>query len=164
MQDLVTVLSNEDGIQISLDVQQDAVLQIGEMMQEIQEEAYMNGENWAVFFQYYLGKYAPNLLEGLESDSEAGMYVAYYDKVTPENHRKAMQLADLFNALLSHPEQIYQILRTTEDEIEWVKKSGSIGRTGQHGDSFVLSCLIFLQNQSKERNRNHDDISTERTL
>lgn len=50
MQDLVTVLSNEDGIQISLDVQQDAVLQIGEMMQEIQEEAYMNGENWAVFF------------------------------------------------------------------------------------------------------------------
>ena len=96
MQDLVTVLSNEDGIQISLDVQQDAVLQIGEMMQEIQEEAYMNGENWAVFFQYYLGKYAPNLLEGLESDSEAGMYVAYYDKVTPENHRKAMQLADLF--------------------------------------------------------------------
>ena len=44
---------------------------------------------------------------------------AYYDKVTPENHRKAMQLADLFNALLSHPEQIYQILRTTEDEIEW---------------------------------------------
>lgn len=119
MQDLVTVLSNEDGIQISLDVQQDAVLQIGEMMQEIQEEAYMNGENWAVLFQYYLGKYAPNLLEGLESDSEAGMYVAYYDKVTPENHRKAMQLADLFNALLSHPEQIYQILRTTEDEIEW---------------------------------------------
>lgn len=54
MQDLVTVLSNEDGIQISLDVQQDAVLQIGEMMQEIQEEAYMNGENWAIFFQYYL--------------------------------------------------------------------------------------------------------------
>lgn len=48
MQDLVTVLSNEDGIQISLDVQQDAVLQIGEMMQEIQEEAYMNGENWAI--------------------------------------------------------------------------------------------------------------------
>ena len=38
MQDLVTVLSNEDGIQISLDVQQDAVLQIGEMMQEIQEQ------------------------------------------------------------------------------------------------------------------------------
>ena len=35
MQNLVTVLSNEDGIQISLDVQQDAVLQIGEMMQEI---------------------------------------------------------------------------------------------------------------------------------
>ena len=65
MQDLVTVLSNEDGIQISLDVQQDAVLQIGEMMQEIQEEAYMNGENWAIFFQYYLEQYAPDLLEGL---------------------------------------------------------------------------------------------------
>lgn len=64
MQNLVTVLSNEDGIQISLDVQQDAVLQIGEMMQEIQEAAYMNGENWAIFFQYYLEQYAPDLLEG----------------------------------------------------------------------------------------------------
>ena len=79
MQNLVTVLSNEDGIQISLDVQQDAVLQIGEMMQEIQEAAYMNGENWAIFFQYYLEQYAPDLLEGLESDAEAGMYAAYYE-------------------------------------------------------------------------------------
>ncbi len=119
MQDLVTVLSNEDGIQISLDVQQDAVLQIGEMMQEIQEEAYMNGENWAIFFQYYLEQYAPDLLEGLESDAEAGMYAAYYETATPENHQKALQLADLLHALLAHPEQIYQILRTTEDEIEW---------------------------------------------
>ena len=119
MQDLVTVLSNEDGIQIFLDVQQDVVLQIGEAMQEIQEEAYMNGENWAIFFQYYLEQYAPDLLEGLESDAEAGMYAAYYETAIPENHRKALQLADLLNALLAHSEQIYQILRTTEDEIEW---------------------------------------------
>ena len=95
------------------------MLQIGEMMQEIQEEAYMNGENWAIFFQYYLEQYAPDLLEGLESDAEAGMYAAYYETATPENHQKALQLADLLNALLAHPEQIYQILRTTEDEIEW---------------------------------------------
>lgn len=119
MQDLVTVLSNEDGIQIFLDVQQDVVLQIGEAMQEIQEEAYMNGGNWAIFFQYYLEQYAPDLLEGLESDAEAGMYAAYYETATPENHQKALQLADLLHALLAHPEQIYQILRTTEDEIEW---------------------------------------------
>ena len=79
----------------------------------------MNGENWAIFFQYYLEQYAPDLLEGLESDAEAGMYAAYYETATPENHRKALQLADLLNALLAHPEQIYQILRTTEDEIEW---------------------------------------------
>ena len=69
MQDLVTVLSNEDGIQISLDVQQDAVLQIGEMMQEIQEEAYMNGENWAIFFQYYLEQYAPESIKREEQKS-----------------------------------------------------------------------------------------------
>jgi len=93
MQDLVTVLSNEDGIQISLDVQQDAVLQIGEMMQEIQEEAYMNGENWAIFFQYYLEQYAPDLLEGLESDAEAGMYAAYYETATPKNHQTACRFA-----------------------------------------------------------------------
>ena len=65
MQDLVTVLSNEDGIQISLDVQQDAVLQIGEMMQEIQEEAYMNGGKLGGFLSILFGKVCTQSIGGV---------------------------------------------------------------------------------------------------
>lgn len=65
MQDLVTVLSNEDGIQISLDVQQDAVLQIGEMMQEIQEEAYMNGGKLGDFLSILFGAVCTGFIGGI---------------------------------------------------------------------------------------------------
>ena len=37
-------------------------------MNEINEEAYMNGYNWDAFFNYYLEENAPDILESLESD------------------------------------------------------------------------------------------------
>ena len=47
-------------------------LAIGEQMNEINEEAYMNGYNWDAFFNYYLAENAPDILESMESDPEAG--------------------------------------------------------------------------------------------
>ena len=38
-------------------------LAIGEQMNEINEEAYMNGYNWDAFFNYYLAENAPDILE-----------------------------------------------------------------------------------------------------
>ncbi|MDE5863959.1 MAG: immunity 51 family protein [Lachnospiraceae bacterium] len=35
--------------------------------------------SWEAFFNYYLEKEAPELLEDLDTDPEAGMYAAYYD-------------------------------------------------------------------------------------
>ena len=40
-------------------------LAIGEKMNEINEEAYMNGYNWDAFFNYYLEENAPDILENL---------------------------------------------------------------------------------------------------
>lgn len=36
---------------------------IGEKMCAINEKAYMNGYNWDIFFNYYLAKNAPDILE-----------------------------------------------------------------------------------------------------
>lgn len=41
-------------------------LAIGEQMNEINEEAYMNGYNWDAFFNYYLEENAPDILESME--------------------------------------------------------------------------------------------------
>jgi len=48
----------------------------------------MNGYNWEAFFNYYLGKNYPEILEGIDFDPEAGMFTVYYD-YTPENEIKA---------------------------------------------------------------------------
>lgn len=61
---------------------------------------------------------AKELLDGLDTDPEAGMYAAYYD-VSPENEAKAQKLADLICSLIENEEEIYSIVRDKGDEIEW---------------------------------------------
>ena len=92
------------------------ILAIGEQMNEINEEAYMNGYNWDAFFNYYLGKNAPDILESMES--EAGSYTAYFED-TAENEQKAKRFADIIISLIENEEEIYKILREKGDEIEW---------------------------------------------
>ena len=102
-------------------------LAIGEQMNEINEEAYMNGYNWDAFFNYYLAENAPDILESMESDPilesmesdpEAGSYAAYFED-TAENEQKAKRFADIIISLIENEEEIYKILREKGDEIEW---------------------------------------------
>ena len=67
----------------------------------------MNGYNWDAFFNYYLAENAPDILENMESDPEAGSYVAYFED-TEENEQKAKRFAG-----------IYKILQEKGAEIEW---------------------------------------------
>lgn len=46
-------------------------LAVGRKMNEINEEAYMNGYNWDAFLNYYLAENAPDILESIDSDPEA---------------------------------------------------------------------------------------------
>lgn len=93
-------------------------LAVGRKMNEINEEAYMNGYNWDAFLNYYLAENAPDILESIESDPEAGTYVAYLEE-SEENEAKANRLADIILSLIEDEEKTYRILRESGDEIEW---------------------------------------------
>lgn len=99
-------------------IDEQKIMEIGDKMNEIDEYAYMNGYNWEAFFNYYLEVNAPDLLEGMKTDPEAGMYVAYYD-ITPENEKKAEKFAEIINSLVENEEELYKFLRDNGDKIEW---------------------------------------------
>ena len=115
MADYVKVLKHENTITICFYIEDDEIFAIGEKMNELCDEAYMNGYNWEAFFSYYLKK---NLLDGMESDPEAGMYAAYYD-LTPENEQKAERFAELITSLVENEEELYRIVQEEGGEIEW---------------------------------------------
>lgn len=113
-----SVIKGEKSVSVCLYCENQRLLDIGQKMEAICPEAYMNGYNWAAFFRYYLGIAAPELLDGLEDDPEAGMYCAYYP-LTPENERKAERFGQMVGGLIENEERIYRLLREHGDEIEW---------------------------------------------
>jgi len=96
----------------------DKVLKIGDKMYEINSEAYMNGYNWDAFFNYYLAKHYPDVLEGLDSDPEAGSCVAYYELNT-ENEARADKFIEIIKSLVENEEELYRIVKEEGDDIEW---------------------------------------------
>lgn len=116
MKNFATKHDHGDSISVYFNIEDDAVMEIGQKMETINEEAYMNGYNWEAFLNYYLEINAPDLLDGLDTDSEAGTYVAVYDKADSE---KADQLINVINELVNTPDTIYSFLEENGDEIEW---------------------------------------------
>ena len=109
---------NEDDDQTSVyfNIEADEVMAIGEKMEAINEQAYMNGYNWEAFLNHYLQINEPELLVGLDTDSEAGTYVALYDKADSD---KADKLIDVINSLINNPDKIYSFLEEEGNDIEW---------------------------------------------
>jgi len=89
---------------------------IGQKMEAINEEAYMNGYNWEAFLNSYLQANNPALLNGLNTDSEAGTYVALYDK---PNTLNADKLIEVINQLIHNPDKVYAFLKENGETIEW---------------------------------------------
>ena len=118
MEEYVKVIKSEDTISVCFYIEHTKPFELGEKMQEINEEAYMNGYNWEAFWNYYLEKYKSDLYQDLETDSEAGMYCAYYE-LTKEGEEKAIQFANLIATMVEEEEEIYRILREESDDIEW---------------------------------------------
>lgn len=117
-EDYTSIISNEDGVSVCFYIDHDKVLSIGEKINEINEEAYMNGYNWEAFFTYYLPKYAPDIDVGMDVDPEAGMYVAYYD-FTLENKERAEKLVEIIHHLIENEEELYAIIRNEGENIAW---------------------------------------------
>lgn len=112
------VIKHETSISMCFYIEQDKPFAVGEKMNEINEEAYMNGYNWEAFFDYYLSKYATDITVGMNTDPEAGMYVAYYE-LTPENEARAEKFADLIYQLIENEEALYKILKSEGENIAW---------------------------------------------
>lgn len=118
MRDYVSMKVSAERIYVWFNNEDEKPFAVGEKMNEANEEAYMNGYNWDALFNYYLGRHAPELLEGLESDPEAGSYAAYYAP-TPENEEKARKFVEIIRSLVENEEELCRIVREEGDEIEW---------------------------------------------
>jgi len=68
-----------DQISVSFSVEILIIMSIGEKMNDIHEEAYMNGYNWEAFLNFYLAINDHDVAINMEIDPEAGMYDAYYE-------------------------------------------------------------------------------------
>src|SRR5690606_20034279 len=107
MKEFVTKHEFEDEISICFSIEEDEVMDIGKKIQAINDQAYMNGYNWEAFLNHYLQTNQPGLLVGLDTDSEAGTYVALYYQTDSE---KADKLVDVINGLVMNPDRIYSYL------------------------------------------------------
>ena len=119
MKDYVAVIEDEErSISVCFYIEHSKPMEIGEKMEKINDNAYMNGYNWEAFFNYYLPKYAPDLIVNMDTDPEAGMYVAYYD-YSPENKARAEKFTQLICTLIEDETELYRVLNEASDEIEW---------------------------------------------
>lgn len=109
----------KDYITISFDVSDEAIMAIGSRMNEICEEAYMNGYNWEAFLNRYLEENAPDILDMIETDSEAEMYNVYIDDVTDEGKEMASRFGRIIDELFNDEEAIISFLEENSDTIEW---------------------------------------------
>ncbi len=108
--------SNE--LSVCFYIEQEKILQIGDKMNEINAEAYMNGENWDIFLAYYLRKNNPDILHGMRSNSEAGMCCVEYEQ-TSENEAKADKLIEIIESLVENEQIIYAFLKKEGGNIGW---------------------------------------------
>ncbi len=112
------VMKSEEQVTIMLDVGTPEVLEIGKKISQINSDAYMNGYNWEALVIFYLEEHAPELLEDLDFDSEAGTFVAFYDR-TKENEAKANNIKDIFNKLIEEEDELLEIISESGDDIGW---------------------------------------------
>lgn len=117
--DFLSIVHHDDGsVALYFNIEDDKIFAIGEEMNRICEEAYMNGYNWESFLNYYLTEKAPDILQDMETDPEAGTYVAYYEDGAV-NGDKVKRLAGIIVSLIKNKQEIFEILREDGDKIEW---------------------------------------------
>ena len=118
MPEYLDINSDKENISLVFYIENKNIMEIGSKIERINSDAYMNGYNWEAFLNYYLQKQSPDVLENMDSDPEAGMYIAYYENV-PENVVKVDKLKEIIEYLSENPDDIYEIVREHGNEIEW---------------------------------------------
>lgn len=116
--DCCALIESSSGFSVCLSIERPEIMAIGQKMEEICPEAYMNGYNWEALLRYYLEQNAPEVLEEMEADPEAGTYVAYYP-LAKENEARAEKLFKIIGGLVEREEELCRLVREHGDEIEW---------------------------------------------
>ena len=119
MANYANIFVSEEYITVSFDAGNDDIMAIGEKMNEMYDEAYMNGYNWDAFMNCYLEQNAPEILEVIDSDPEADMYSVYFEDVSDENKELAEKLVQIIDDLLSSEARVISFLESNADVIEW---------------------------------------------
>ena len=118
MNDYAAIVKTENHISVCLYNSDPKIMAIGEKMEESCPEAYMNGYNWEAFFNYYLKKNAPDILEEMSGDPEADMYAAVYP-LTAENEARADKFLEIIRNLVENESELIRVAEEEGDEIEW---------------------------------------------
>lgn len=118
MSDYAQTMNFEKYTEVCFYIEDPKVIEIGDKMKALCEDAYMNGYNWEALFRYYLEQNDPDILTDMKTDPEAGMYVAYWP-LTEENEARAKRFEDIIRALAEDEEALCRLVREHGGEIEW---------------------------------------------
>lgn len=119
MAELINVNIGSDDIAITFEAGAPEIMALGRKMNEICEEAYMNGYNWAAFVDYYLEENRPDLVDVYESDPEAETYCALINGADSEAKGFANELEKTLEKLLTDEEATLSFLEDNMDSIGW---------------------------------------------
>jgi hypothetical protein len=125
------ISENPKSISICFYIQQNRVMEMGKKIKKtisntfgkiiirlFPNVALMNGYDWEAFINYYLKKNHPDVLMNMETDPEAGMYVAFYN-FSPENEEKADNLIDIIIGLMENESKLLAKIKTDGKLIKW---------------------------------------------
>lgn len=122
----LTICRHDDGtVSLYFDVEDERILALGEM----------NGYDWDTALKNYLAVNAPDLLEGMNTDPEAGTFVVFYD-ANAENEEKIRRIVDI----LIEPDKVIKDIK--EVKIKDVKKRRGIVKRPER--SLWLDFLLTL--------------------
>lgn len=93
-------------------------IKIGDKINEICDEAYMNGYNWEVLLQHYIEKNHKNIdLENFGFDSEAE--VCILNLVERDRVADLDMLYYMLSSVFANPQKLYDYVTEHGDEIPW---------------------------------------------
>ena len=118
MKNYLEINYNNNIITLIFFVSHNKILKIGKKLNEINEEAYMNGYNWEILFNYYLEKYELAIFEQIETDCEADTYIAYFE-LTENNKKIVNKFASIIENFIENEEKLYNFIIEEGINIDW---------------------------------------------
>jgi len=118
MSNYISIVKQEDSVSGVFNIEEDKVFHIRHKINQINEEAYMNGYNREALLNYYLEEKCANSLDEMDVDSEASTYVAYYP-LTKENIEKSKKVVSLITEFIQNEEKLYDFVIENNKEMVW---------------------------------------------